>query len=68
MWLKQIVGDAPPQPPSEEQVDQMIQQLVNVYRQFGENGLRHFFQEQGMPDSEIDQLIEDVKQANKESE
>jgi len=61
-WLQQIVGDAPPQQPPQDQQEQAIRQLVSVYQQMGENGLRQFLQGQGLPAHEVNQIVDGVKQ------
>lgn len=64
-WLRQIVGEGGGATASDEQqqMEAAVQQLVGLYQQHGEAGLRQVLGQQGMTPDQIEQLIAVVKQA-----
>lgn len=64
-WLRQIAGQAQ-KSVAESEEEQTIRQLVSIYQERGELGLRQLLQQEGLSASTIANIIDLVKQASGE--
>lgn len=59
--VRQVMGQAPTQLQHNEQ-EQIIRQLMSIYQQHGEAGLRQMLMQQGIPTAQVDGIIAAIKQ------